>query len=176
MVKPQLRIGTSGWSYDHWVGPFYPTKLRRSERLTYYAHHPGSTTRHWICSHATRPHSASTSSTDSFRPGRSPPTSSTCACTAQTELTRATTTAGRSLVGPMPASVGSPLAWTSIAISTTTNPATPWPMRSRFAGCWMTGPRGRHDIQLIPRLGERGPPFGRRSGGGRLNCRILTLR
>ena len=33
----QLRIGTSGWSYDHWEGAFYPEGLKASERLGYYA-------------------------------------------------------------------------------------------------------------------------------------------
>lgn len=32
-----LRIGTSGWSYDHWDGAFYPEELKPSERLAYYA-------------------------------------------------------------------------------------------------------------------------------------------
>lgn len=32
-----LRIGTSGWSYDHWDGAFYPGGLKSSERLAYYA-------------------------------------------------------------------------------------------------------------------------------------------
>jgi uncharacterized protein YecE (DUF72 family) len=30
-------IGTSGWSYDHWVGPFYPEELPTDQRLAYYA-------------------------------------------------------------------------------------------------------------------------------------------
>ncbi|TVP82690.1 DUF72 domain-containing protein [Thioalkalivibrio sp.] len=30
-------IGTSGWSYDHWEGPFYPDGLSADERLEYYA-------------------------------------------------------------------------------------------------------------------------------------------
>jgi uncharacterized protein YecE (DUF72 family) len=36
-------IGTSGWSYDHWVGPFYPKALPAEERLAYYARHLHST-------------------------------------------------------------------------------------------------------------------------------------
>ncbi len=32
-------IGTSGWAYPHWQGPFYPADLRPSEQLTYYARH-----------------------------------------------------------------------------------------------------------------------------------------
>ncbi|AGA89034.1 hypothetical protein Thimo_0159 [Thioflavicoccus mobilis 8321] len=30
-------IGTSGWSYDHWVGPFYPADLPAEGRLAHYA-------------------------------------------------------------------------------------------------------------------------------------------
>jgi uncharacterized protein YecE (DUF72 family) len=30
-------VGTSGWSYDHWEGPFYPEGLATGERLAYYA-------------------------------------------------------------------------------------------------------------------------------------------
>lgn len=34
-----VRIGTSGWSYDDWVGPFYPVSLRHSPEdwLAFYA-------------------------------------------------------------------------------------------------------------------------------------------
>lgn len=32
-----IRIGTSGWMYDHWVGVFYPTDLAREEWLSFYA-------------------------------------------------------------------------------------------------------------------------------------------
>jgi uncharacterized protein YecE (DUF72 family) len=32
-----LYLGTSGFSYDDWVGPFYPPGLPRQERLIYYA-------------------------------------------------------------------------------------------------------------------------------------------
>ena len=32
-----FRIGTSGWQYDHWVGPFYPEGLPKSDWLEYYA-------------------------------------------------------------------------------------------------------------------------------------------
>lgn len=37
--KPRLQIGTSGWSYDHWIGPFYPDDLPQEERLPYYRKH-----------------------------------------------------------------------------------------------------------------------------------------
>ena len=30
-------IGTSGWHYDHWVGPFYPSGLSDEAFLEYYA-------------------------------------------------------------------------------------------------------------------------------------------
>ncbi len=32
----ELRIGTSGWHYKHWVGPFYPPKLPASKMLEFY--------------------------------------------------------------------------------------------------------------------------------------------
>ena len=32
-----LRVGTSGYSYKEWLGPFYPEKLPASEMLGYYA-------------------------------------------------------------------------------------------------------------------------------------------
>ena len=31
-----VRIGTSGWHYKHWLGPFYPTDLRPKEMLAWY--------------------------------------------------------------------------------------------------------------------------------------------
>jgi uncharacterized protein YecE (DUF72 family) len=31
-----LRIGCSGWSYDDWVGPFYPKDTKKEEWLSYY--------------------------------------------------------------------------------------------------------------------------------------------
>ena len=34
-----IRIGTSGFSYDDWVGRFYPPDLPRREWLSYYARH-----------------------------------------------------------------------------------------------------------------------------------------
>jgi uncharacterized protein YecE (DUF72 family) len=35
-------IGTSGWSYDHWHGPFYPPELPAADRLAHYATRLGS--------------------------------------------------------------------------------------------------------------------------------------
>ena len=32
----EIRIGTSGYAFLDWVGPFYPPGLRESDRLTYY--------------------------------------------------------------------------------------------------------------------------------------------
>lgn len=34
---PRLLVGTSGWSYDHWSGCFYPEHLPAADRLTFYA-------------------------------------------------------------------------------------------------------------------------------------------
>ena len=35
-MEAELRIGTSGWHYRHWVGPFYPLKWPGSKMLEYY--------------------------------------------------------------------------------------------------------------------------------------------
>jgi uncharacterized protein YecE (DUF72 family) len=37
--SPSIRVGTSGWSYDHWRGVFYPEDLPPARRLEYYAAH-----------------------------------------------------------------------------------------------------------------------------------------
>jgi uncharacterized protein YecE (DUF72 family) len=34
-----IRIGTSGWHYPHWRGPFYPSDLPASKMLAFYARH-----------------------------------------------------------------------------------------------------------------------------------------
>jgi len=34
-----IRIGTSGYSFPDWVGPFYPTGMRSRDFLTHYAQH-----------------------------------------------------------------------------------------------------------------------------------------
>ena len=39
MTRGQIYIGTSGWSYDHWKGPFYPAGLPGSHMLEHYALH-----------------------------------------------------------------------------------------------------------------------------------------
>ncbi|MFZ2088271.1 MAG: DUF72 domain-containing protein, partial [Desulfobaccales bacterium] len=31
-----IHIGTSGWHYDHWRGPFYPENLRPADYLRFY--------------------------------------------------------------------------------------------------------------------------------------------
>ena len=35
----QLRIGTSGWHYKHWLGNFYPARLPSTKMLSWYADH-----------------------------------------------------------------------------------------------------------------------------------------
>ena len=41
MPKPKcnIRIGTSGWHYDHWQGRFYPADLPKNKWLDFYAQH-----------------------------------------------------------------------------------------------------------------------------------------
>ncbi len=39
MERGRLRIGTSGWVYPHWRGPFYPPDLPQGRWLDYYARH-----------------------------------------------------------------------------------------------------------------------------------------
>lgn len=36
MPTGKIRIGTSGWHYQHWQGPFYPTEMRSSQYLAHY--------------------------------------------------------------------------------------------------------------------------------------------
>lgn len=33
----EIRIGTSGWHYDSWLGKFYPREVKKKELLRYYA-------------------------------------------------------------------------------------------------------------------------------------------
>lgn len=35
--RGSIVVGTSGWSYDHWRGPFFPRDLPQAEHLDYYA-------------------------------------------------------------------------------------------------------------------------------------------
>ncbi len=37
MGRPGIHVGTSGWTYDEWTGPFYPPGVTGAERLAYYA-------------------------------------------------------------------------------------------------------------------------------------------
>jgi len=37
MILPDIRIGCSGWQYQHWRGNFYPAELRPSEWFQFYA-------------------------------------------------------------------------------------------------------------------------------------------
>ena len=39
MQREALRIGTSGWAYDDWKGPFYPAGIGRDAMLAEYARH-----------------------------------------------------------------------------------------------------------------------------------------
>ena len=38
-VDRQVRIGTSGWHYAHWCGPFYPAEMRTPGMLEFYYRH-----------------------------------------------------------------------------------------------------------------------------------------
>ena len=39
MATRRIHVGTSGWSYDHWQGRFYPPELAANRRLAYYQEH-----------------------------------------------------------------------------------------------------------------------------------------
>jgi len=36
-MSDRILIGTSGWSYDEWIGPFYPSKLKKKDYLQFYS-------------------------------------------------------------------------------------------------------------------------------------------
>lgn len=36
-MQRKVLIGTSGWGYDEWVGPFYPKSLKKEDFLSYYS-------------------------------------------------------------------------------------------------------------------------------------------
>ena len=36
-MKVRIHIGTSGWHYSHWLGPFYPQGLAAKEMLGFYS-------------------------------------------------------------------------------------------------------------------------------------------
>jgi uncharacterized protein YecE (DUF72 family) len=40
--KCEIRIGTSGWHYEHWRGRFYPDSLPKDKWLQFYTNHFGS--------------------------------------------------------------------------------------------------------------------------------------
>jgi uncharacterized protein YecE (DUF72 family) len=42
VVSAGTYIGTSGWHYDHWVGPFYPSGFPKEAFLEYYAGYFGT--------------------------------------------------------------------------------------------------------------------------------------
>src|SRR5215210_5694044 len=42
-MKSRIHIGTSGWSYKHWRGGFYPSKLAASKWLDFYTEHFSTT-------------------------------------------------------------------------------------------------------------------------------------
>jgi len=42
MEKGTISIGTSGWSYKHWKGLFYPPQVKPAQYLSFYAQHFGS--------------------------------------------------------------------------------------------------------------------------------------
>jgi uncharacterized protein YecE (DUF72 family) len=39
MMAEMLHVGTSGWHYEHWQGPFYPEDLPSDRWLAYYTEH-----------------------------------------------------------------------------------------------------------------------------------------
>ncbi|MFN8485583.1 MAG: DUF72 domain-containing protein [Anaerolineae bacterium] len=43
-MTAQIHIGTSGYSYDDWVGPIYPADVKKTDWLNYYAEHLFHTT------------------------------------------------------------------------------------------------------------------------------------
>jgi uncharacterized protein YecE (DUF72 family) len=38
-IEQKIHIGTSGWRYEHWRGPFYPEELSTDAMLAYYSRH-----------------------------------------------------------------------------------------------------------------------------------------
>lgn len=38
LAELSIRIGTSGWHYKHWLGPFYPSQFTTSQMFQFYAH------------------------------------------------------------------------------------------------------------------------------------------
>lgn len=42
-MAQNIHIGTSGWSYKHWKGNFYPENIKQAHWLAYYSRHFGAT-------------------------------------------------------------------------------------------------------------------------------------
>jgi uncharacterized protein YecE (DUF72 family) len=38
-TKNKIHIGTSGWDYKHWLGPFYPKEMKPPQLLNFYTRH-----------------------------------------------------------------------------------------------------------------------------------------
>lgn len=38
-MSDKVHVGTSGWHYSHWRGPFYPEEIKDDEMLDFYAQH-----------------------------------------------------------------------------------------------------------------------------------------
>src|SRR5574337_1022368 len=36
-MSNRIRVGTSGWHYPHWQGPFYPQKIASKQMLDFYS-------------------------------------------------------------------------------------------------------------------------------------------
>jgi uncharacterized protein YecE (DUF72 family) len=39
MLKGKIYVGTSGWHYKHWVGTFYPKKVKSEKQFDFYEKH-----------------------------------------------------------------------------------------------------------------------------------------
>lgn len=53
--RGKIWIGTSGWTYGHWQGVFYPAGLPAKDRLQYYARHFPTTEVNYSFYHLPRP-------------------------------------------------------------------------------------------------------------------------
>ncbi len=38
-MSGKIHIGTSGWSYGHWMGTFYPSDTKQKDRFAYFRQH-----------------------------------------------------------------------------------------------------------------------------------------
>jgi uncharacterized protein YecE (DUF72 family) len=41
-MPSNIHVGTSGWHYEHWLGPFYPPELKAQEMLRFYCQRLGT--------------------------------------------------------------------------------------------------------------------------------------